>query len=125
MKILLWMAKQNGKGVMDSSKYLTGFKETDMNVLIMIVRTALSQWIKGQIGNWLEFVSSINARSSGLETDPARHPFDILAAFVKTFTNDENVQTVKRIRKWAHCHKLEELLNATHPWPKTPEQVCN
>jgi len=111
MKILLWMAKQNGKGVMDSSKYLTGFKETDMN------------WIKGQIGNWLEFVSSINARSSGLETDPARHPFDILAAFVKTFTNDEDVQTVKRIRKWAHCHKLEELLNATHPWPKTPEQA--
>ncbi|CAK9278460.1 unnamed protein product [Sphagnum jensenii] len=84
--------EDNGKGVMDSSKYLTGFKETDMNVLIMIVRTALSQWIKGQIGNWLEFVSSINARSSGLETDPARHPFDILAAFVKTFTNDENVQ---------------------------------
>jgi hypothetical protein len=89
------------------------------------LRTALAQRIKGQIGNWLEFVSSINARSSGLETDPARHPFDILAAFVKTFTNDEDVQTVKRIRKWAHCHKLEELLNATHPWPKTPEQVCN
>jgi hypothetical protein len=58
----------------------------------MIVRTALAQRIKGQIGNWLEFVSSINARSSGLETDPARHPFDILAAFVKTFTNDEDVQ---------------------------------
>jgi len=35
------------------------------------------------------------------------------------------MQTVKRIRKWAHCHKLEELLNATQPWPKTPEQVCN
>jgi hypothetical protein len=35
------------------------------------------------------------------------------------------VQTVKRIRKWAHSHKLEELLNATQPWPKTPEQVCN
>ncbi len=36
-----------------------------------------------------------------------------------------SMETVKRIRKWAHCHKLEELLNATHPWPKTPEQVCN
>ncbi|CAK9882440.1 unnamed protein product [Sphagnum jensenii] len=33
-----------------------------------------------------------------------------------------SMQTVKRICKWAHCHKLEELLNATHSWPKTPEQ---
>jgi hypothetical protein len=53
---LLWMAKQNGKGVMDSSKYLTGFKETDMNR------------IKGQMGNWLEFVASIDAKSSGSKT---------------------------------------------------------
>ncbi len=31
------MAKQNGKGVMDSSKYLTGFKETDMNMRTFIM----------------------------------------------------------------------------------------
>jgi hypothetical protein len=37
-------------------------------------------------------VSSINAKSSGSETDPARHPFDVLAAFVKTFANDEDIQ---------------------------------
>jgi len=114
--------EDNGKAVMDSSKYLTGFKETDMDVLIMIVRTALAQQIKGQMGGWLEFVSSVNAKSGGSETDPASHHFDVLAAFVKTFTNDEDIQTVKRIRKWAHSHKLEELLNATQPWPKTPEQ---
>jgi hypothetical protein len=46
-------------------------------VLIIIVRTALAQWIKGQMGNWLEFVASINAKSSGSKTDPARHPFDV------------------------------------------------
>jgi hypothetical protein len=34
---LLWMAKQNGKGVMDSSKYLTGFNKTDMNVRTFIM----------------------------------------------------------------------------------------
>jgi hypothetical protein len=58
----------------------------------MIVRTALAQQIKGQMGNWLESVSSINAKSSGSETDPTRHPFDVLAAFVKTFANDEDIQ---------------------------------
>jgi len=31
------MAKQNGKGVVDSSKYLTGFKETDMNMRTFIM----------------------------------------------------------------------------------------
>jgi hypothetical protein len=31
------MAKQKRKGVMDSSKYLTGFKETDMNVRTFIM----------------------------------------------------------------------------------------
>jgi len=63
----------------------------------MIVRTALAQRIKGQMGNWLEFVSSINAKNSGSETDPARHPFDVLAAFAKTFANDEDIQVSSRI----------------------------
>jgi hypothetical protein len=31
------MKKQNGKAVMDSSKYLTGFKETDMDVRTFII----------------------------------------------------------------------------------------
>jgi hypothetical protein len=31
------MAKQNGKGVMDSSKYLTGFNKTDINVRTFIM----------------------------------------------------------------------------------------
>jgi hypothetical protein len=58
----------------------------------MIVRTALAQQIKGQMGGWLEFVSSVNAKSGGSETDPASHCFDVLAAFVKTFTNNEDIQ---------------------------------
>jgi hypothetical protein len=44
------------------------------------------------MGNWLEFVTSINAKSSGSETDPARHPFDVSLHFVKTFANDEDIQ---------------------------------
>jgi hypothetical protein len=37
LSTLVWMKKQNGKAVMDSSKYLTGFKETDMNVRTFII----------------------------------------------------------------------------------------
>jgi RNA exonuclease 1 len=75
-----------------SEVHTAGFVCLFLQVLIMIVRTALAQQIKGQMGGWLEFVSSVNAKSGGSETDPASHRFDVLAAFVKTFTNDEDIQ---------------------------------
>ncbi|CAM6032761.1 unnamed protein product [Sphagnum compactum] len=109
-------------GVGVGSKYLTGFKDADKDVLVKIVKLSQGRKTRGRKGDWKQYVAGVNRKRGGSDNDPAKHPVDVLASFVQTFTKPEDIDVIKRIRKWAHCHKLEELLNATQPWPKTPEQ---
>lgn len=102
--------------------YLTGFKETDHELLVKIVKGAQWRQIKGKQGDWKEFVAMVNKKRGGTHSDPARHPVDVLAAFVQTFTKKEDVELVKRLRNWATYCSNQKLLNETHPFAKTPEQ---
>lgn len=61
-------------------------------VLVKIVKGAQWRKIKGKQGQWDEFVAMVNRKRGGIHSDPAKHPVDVLAAFVQTFTKKEDVE---------------------------------
>ena len=56
-----------------------------------IVKGAQWRKIKGKQGQWEDFVAMVNRKRGGVHSDPAKHPVDVLAAFVQTFTKKEDV----------------------------------
>ncbi|KAG0564955.1 hypothetical protein KC19_8G152400 [Ceratodon purpureus] len=103
-------------------KHLTGFKDSDHDILVKIVKGAQWRKIKGKQGQWEDFVAMVNRKRGGVHSDPAKHPVDVLAAFVQTFTKKEDVDLVKRVRNWSAYCANQKMLNETHPFAKTPEQ---
>lgn len=63
-------------------------------LLVKIVKGAQWRQIKGKQGDWKEFVAMVNKKRGGTHSDPARHPVDVLAAFVQTFTKKEDVEVI-------------------------------
>ena len=61
-------------------------------ILVKIVKGAQWQKIRGKQGQWDEFVAKVNRKRGGIHRDPAKHPVDVLAAFVQTFTKKEDVE---------------------------------
>ena len=63
-------------------------------ILVRIVKAAQGKKIKGKQGQWDEFVAVVNRKRGGINSDPAKHPVDVLAAFVQTFTKKEDVEVI-------------------------------
>jgi len=59
---------------------------------VKIVKAAQHKQIKGTQGDWKDFVANVNRKRGGTHSDPAKHPVDVLAAFVKTFTKKEDIE---------------------------------
>lgn len=57
-----------------------------------IVRGAQWRKVKGKKGEWKDFVDVVNRKKGGCMSDPGKHPVDVLAAFVKTFSKEKDIQ---------------------------------
>lgn len=60
--------------------------------LVKIVKAAQLRQIKGKRGDWNDFVANVNKKRGGTHSDPAKHPVDVLASFVQTFSRKEDVE---------------------------------
>jgi hypothetical protein len=81
------------------SKYLTEFKETDKDVLVKIVKLSQGRKTKGRKGDWKQYVAGVNRKRGGSDNDPAKHPVDVLASFVQTFTKPEDIDVSEKVAK--------------------------
>lgn len=61
-------------------------------ILVKIVRGAQWRKVKGKKGEWKDFVDVVNRKKGGCMSDPGKHPVDVLAAFVKTFTKQKDIE---------------------------------
>lgn len=76
------------------------FTEEDKEILVKIVKLSQARQIKGSKGDWQEFLNSHDSKFGSLLCDPGKKSWDVLAAFVKTFTAKEDLKLVTRIMRW-------------------------
>lgn len=61
-------------------------------MLVDIVKLAQKRGLKGELGDWKEFLNSHDKRFGANVSDPAKRPHEILAAFLKTFSRDDDLK---------------------------------
>lgn len=76
------------------------FTEEDKEILVKIVKFAQALQIKGSKGDWQEFLNIHDSKFGSSYCDPGKKSWDVLAAFVKTFTTKEDLKVVTRIMRW-------------------------
>jgi len=113
------------------AKCAVDFTEEDKEILVKIVKLAQARQIKGSKGDWQEFLNLHDSKFGSSFCDPGKKSWDVLAAFVKTFTTKEDLKVVTRIMRWKKrklwrsCMKEsldtspeQELVRLTYQHPK-------
>ncbi|XP_052195701.1 small RNA degrading nuclease 1-like [Diospyros lotus] len=72
----------------------------DKEVLVELVKIAQKRGMQGSKGSWKEFLSVYDKKFGSSLSDPARRSTDALAAFLKTFSQDD----LKFFDKVIQCH---------------------
>lgn len=70
-----------------------------------IVKLAQKRGIKGNLGSWKEFLNSHDKRFGEGLSDPSKRPHETLAAFLKTFSEKEDLKVKKCSLPNMHTHK--------------------
>lgn len=94
----------------------------EKKVLVEVVKMAQKRGMSGAKGAWKDFLNSHDKQLGASLSDPSRRSKEVLAAFLKTFT-DEN--DLKLFAKVIQCHSnraLTELFKEESPQHKSPEQ---
>ncbi|ERM99404.1 small RNA degrading nuclease 1 isoform X1 [Amborella trichopoda] len=94
----------------------------DKEVLVKIVKLAQTRKIKGIEGEWKDFLQSHDKKFGSSLSDPSRRSIDILAAFVKTITGEEDVKLITNLVKLHENYKSMEFLMKNSQHPESPEQ---
>jgi hypothetical protein len=61
-------------------------------VLVDIVKLSQKKGMKGQMGDWKEFLNSHDKKFGAGMSDPSKRSHEVLAAFLKTFTKDDDLK---------------------------------
>ncbi|XP_027166678.1 small RNA degrading nuclease 3-like [Coffea eugenioides] len=92
-------------------------------VLVEMVKLAQKRGMKGSKGGWKEFLNFYDKKIGASLSDPSRRPLDTLLAFLKTFTQDDDL---KFFEKLLECHSNRDAVyqfQKTSPDAESPEQV--
>ncbi|KAL0450386.1 UNVERIFIED_CONTAM: Small RNA degrading nuclease 3 [Sesamum latifolium] len=74
-------------------------------VLVEMVKLAQKRGMAGSKGHWKEFLKVYDKKFGASLSDPSRRSVDSLAAFLKTFTQDDDLKFFKKVIK---CHRNRE-----------------
>jgi len=61
-------------------------------VLVDIVKLVQKKGMKGKMGDWKEFLNSNDKKFGAGMSDPSKRSHEVLAAFLKTFSTDEDLK---------------------------------
>lgn len=81
----------------------------DKLALVETVKLAQQRGMKGDKGGWKEFLKSYDKKFGASLSDPARRSPDALAAFLKTFTKEDDIKFFDKVLR---CHANRELVEA-------------
>ncbi|KAK1287355.1 Small RNA degrading nuclease 3 [Acorus calamus] len=88
--------------------------DTNRNVLSDIVKLAQKQDMKGDKGNWKEFLNVHDQKFGAFFSDPSKRSNDILISFLKTFTLVDNLKFfVNRIRRYKILKEVEQYTKSS------------
>ncbi|OIW09699.1 hypothetical protein TanjilG_06505 [Lupinus angustifolius] len=92
----------------------------DHKVLVDIIKLAQKRGLKGKLGGWKEFLNSYDKKFGDGVSDPAKRPVETLAAFLKTFSNKDDLKFFDNImRHHSNQNMVEKLKDSSH---ESPEQ---
>ncbi|XP_042481309.1 small RNA degrading nuclease 1-like isoform X2 [Macadamia integrifolia] len=94
----------------------------EKEVLADIVRWTQKNGMKGAKGGWKEFLNSYDKKFGSNLSDPARRTVDTLAAFLKTFTNDEDLKVLEKVMRCHSNRKAVVELSEGSPDLESPQQ---
>ncbi|KAK7331019.1 hypothetical protein VNO77_25228 [Canavalia gladiata] len=91
----------------------------DKKVLVDIVKLSQKRGMKGKLGNWKEFLNSYDKKFGACLSDPAKRSHEILAAFLKTFSEEDDLKFFDNImRHHSNQYMLERLKDKSHNSPE-------
>lgn len=91
-------------------------------VLVEMVKLAQKREMAGSKGHWKEFLKSYDKKFGTSLSDPSRRSVDDLAAFLKTFTEDDDLKFFNKVLQ-CHSNRNEvEQIKTSSPDDETAEQ---
>ncbi|KEH40203.1 small RNA degrading nuclease [Medicago truncatula] len=93
----------------------------EKKVLVDIVKLVQKKGMKGKMGDWKEFLNSNDKKFGAGMSDPSKRSHEVLAAFLKTFSKDEDLKFFGNImRHHSNQYTLERLKDRSQD---SPEQL--
>ncbi|XP_027914835.1 small RNA degrading nuclease 1-like isoform X1 [Vigna unguiculata] len=91
----------------------------DKKVLADIVKLAQKRGLRGKLGDWKEFLDSHDKKFGANLSDPSKRPHELLATFLKSFSEDEHLKFFDNImRHHANQYLLERMKDKSHDSPE-------
>ncbi|GAU26884.1 hypothetical protein TSUD_02870 [Trifolium subterraneum] len=91
----------------------------EKKVLVDIVKLSQRKGMKGQMGDWKEFLNSHDKKFGAGMSDPSKRSHEVLAAFLKTFSKDDDLKFFDNImRHHSNQYTLERLKDRSHDSPE-------
>ncbi|GFQ02824.1 small rna degrading nuclease 3 [Phtheirospermum japonicum] len=95
---------------------------TKKEVLVEMVKLAQKRGMKGNKGYWKEFLKCYDKKFGASLSDPSRRSVDSLAAFIKSFEQDDDLKFFKKVLQ-CHANRDEvEQFKKISPDKETSEQ---
>nr|XP_023874532.1 small RNA degrading nuclease 3-like [Quercus suber] len=98
------------------------FDTAEKKVLVEMVKLAQKQGMKGTKGDWKEFLKFHDWKLGNSLSDPTRRSNDVLAAFLKTFVEENHLKFFAKVRQ---CHLKRDVVGQftnISPDNEIPEQ---
>ncbi|RAL53050.1 hypothetical protein DM860_016285 [Cuscuta australis] len=77
------------------------------DVLVHLVKLSQKRGMKGSKGSWKDFLQLYDKKFGSSMSDPARRSFEDLAAFLKTFSQDEDLKIFEKVLQ---CHTNRDAM---------------
>ncbi|KAI4314997.1 hypothetical protein L6164_027851 [Bauhinia variegata] len=82
----------------------------EKKVLVDIVKLLQKRGIKGSQGGWKEFLNSYDRKFGASLSDPTKRSHEVLAAFIKTFSKEDDLKFIGNVlRRHSNQEILEQL----------------
>lgn len=82
-------------------KYISNFCMECEQILVEMVRLAQKHGMKGIKGDWKEFLDFHDKKLGASLSDPTRRSIDLLSAFLKTFTKEDDLKVIGQLWRFA------------------------
>ncbi|TQE12129.1 hypothetical protein C1H46_002199 [Malus baccata] len=98
------------------------FATAEKKVLVEIVKLSQKRGMKGDKGDWKQFLSSYDKKFGASLSDPGRRSNDVLTAFLKTLNNEDDLKVLAKVVQCHTTRQAVEQLLKNFPENESPEQ---